>query len=155
MLPRIWTIEISSGVVRRFVPGDAGAGTPAWSPDGEWVAYQLAPGGNFDLHIMNMQRTQQLNLTSYSTAAESLPDWSPDGRRLVFVSLYEGDPEIWTINVDGSDPVNLTAAVQNASPDSLVWLALLGVLAAILVVILFAPRNWQRPIKPAKKKQFA
>src|SRR5215207_7558989 len=77
---------------------------PQLSPDGRWVAYQVAVP---DLPA-NRNRTQifvvataggEPRQLTTGTASSSAPRWSPDGRRLAYTS----GNQVWTMNPDGSD----------------------------------------------------
>jgi len=77
---------------------------PAWSPDGERIAYMR---GNGDLRVMDADGGHDASVS----ASWNLVDfaWSPDGRWLAF-SRYDADynSDIWIVSADGGEPVNVT-----------------------------------------------
>jgi TolB protein len=150
ILPHVWDVELETGTARPFVFNDEASGSPAWSPDGLWLAFKLLENGNYDLALLDASRTQRVTLTDFSPAAESLPDWSPDGSRLAFVSLYDGNADIWRINADGSQPVNLTPHSRQLPPEVVFWLSVFVLLAALALLLLFWPQGWQ-PFKTKKR----
>ena len=86
---------------------------PAWSPDGERIAFarDLDPirgQVDFDLFTMNADGSEQRSVTSSPGVEDSQPNWSPDGRKLVFLSDRDGDLEVYTSNPSGSDVRQLT-----------------------------------------------
>ena len=62
---------------------------PAWSPDGQSVAYASERSGNSDIWIQTLTDPNPTRITS-ADAEDSQPDWSPDGRWLVFRSERDG-----------------------------------------------------------------
>lgn len=89
---------------------------PAWSPDGNQIAYASGLTGSGDIYVMDASGQNNHRLTS-STAADYQPAWSPDGSHIAFVSDRDGTREIYIMNADGSNQVRLTAdAGSNTSP---------------------------------------
>ena len=70
------------------------ATNPAWSPDGQRIAFQRGR----DIWTMNVDGTELRRLTASSSSSE-VPAWSPDGQRIAF----QRGRDIWTMNVDGTD----------------------------------------------------
>lgn len=80
-------------------------GFPAWSPDGQWIAFNRkisrAPMGK-QLWLMRPDGSEAKELTNLPQIHHGPPSWSPDGRYLVFqrfVLTEAGDPGIWLIDV--------------------------------------------------------
>lgn len=90
---------------------------PAWSPNGQLVAFSWRrPSGNFDIYVMDIVSRQIVELTR-DTGRNERPSWAPDGRHLVFESTRTGTRQIWTMLADGSEPRQLTYSGQNESPN--------------------------------------
>jgi Tol biopolymer transport system component len=102
--------------------------------DGEKLAYSSFgtqpsnPEGDFEVYLMNVDGSDQLNLTNTAGAISDFDAAiSPDGQRIAYVSVGaqasnpEGDDEIYAMNaLDGSGQQNLTntaAGVQDDFPD--------------------------------------
>ena len=89
---RIAVVAVDGSRRQDLGPGD----TPAWSPDGRWIAYAGASAGleytTRDLHLVAADGSGgRLRLTD--AGEEQLfvsPTWSPDGPRLAFVELDSG-----------------------------------------------------------------
>ena len=79
---------------------------PAWSPDGNWIAYHHFNPDPFDstyvsgLYLIDINGENRRLVIAGDARC---PDWSPDGRRLVFST---GD--IFTISIYGDNLVQLT-----------------------------------------------
>lgn len=105
----------------------------SWSPDGQWLAYEIASatpkdragkGRQSDIAIVRADGTGARKLTSTS-AYETHPAWSPDGTRIAFTSdLHQRsgrqEPlgpafEIYTMAPDGTEIRRLT---RNRVPDT-------------------------------------
>ena len=81
---------------------------PAWSPDGESIAFVVYEGESYDdpSPAVYTVEVKSLKLTRIAAAASG-PAWSPDGRRIAVV-LPEGKNglRLHTFAADGSDPVD-------------------------------------------------
>jgi TolB protein len=84
--------------------------TPAWSPDGQAIAYtsyRQGSGSSFstyqDLIVSWIFKGQRDTPTNGNPEKQNyLPAWSPDGSKLAFTSNRDGNPEIYIMNRDGS-----------------------------------------------------
>jgi Tol biopolymer transport system component len=78
---------------------------PAWSPDGQQIAFRRGGGSNADIFLMNPDGSGERPLVT-DTGPDSDPTWSPDGSRIAFVSgrsLGDGqDQHVWVVGADGS-----------------------------------------------------
>jgi TolB protein len=101
--------------------GNAEDRAPAWSPDGNMLAFASDRSGNLDIWAAAPgSGDRPSNLTGITGTQELLPTWSPAGARLAFTSQQPGGDEV-TIDVmygDGSD--RHTIALLDA-PVSLEW----------------------------------
>jgi hypothetical protein len=83
--------------------------SPAWSPDGRWVAFlrvaerlNFSPPPGTDLIVANSQGQDERVLTEDTArGAVSGPAWSPDGRRLAFLAR-DLSTVLSIVNIDGS-----------------------------------------------------
>ncbi|MCZ7573524.1 MAG: DPP IV N-terminal domain-containing protein [Ardenticatenaceae bacterium] len=74
---------------------------PAWSPDGQKVAFYSNRTGNDEIWVADLQTGDQRPLTS-DPASDRRPAWSPDGQWLAFDSDRAGNRDIWVVRADGS-----------------------------------------------------
>jgi len=84
---------------------------PAFSPDGNWIAYGRVLDQQRDIWITPAAGGLPFQLTT-DPAVDFHPSWSPDGSGLVFASNRSGSYDLWTIRIsEGSadgEPVQLT-----------------------------------------------
>ncbi len=85
---------------------------PKWSPDGTLIAFNQNIGTEMvpqvDIHVMDADGSNEINLTNNPAIDDWFHDWSPDGMRILFSSERGGNPDLWTMRLDGSDPQQLT-----------------------------------------------
>ena len=88
-------------------------GSPAWSPNGEKIAFSKQIGASIRLNVMNADGSGRTQI-GHVTDASQEPTWSPDGAKIAFTFTAAGNPEIYLI-----DPVNggETRLTTNPGPD--------------------------------------
>jgi len=101
------TIVAEDSPRQRLSPEAAVADSaPAFSPDGQWLAFGRAPAGTVagrQLWLMRPDGADARPLTDDSTVSHGPPSWSPDGRYLLFQRYEMGDPaavaSVWRLDV--------------------------------------------------------
>lgn len=82
--------------------------SPAWSPQGDLVAFQSNPGAQINICFATPTGalTECMAQTSYSNAH---PSWSPDGSQLLFISNRDGNWDVYLSNsLSGEGAINLS-----------------------------------------------
>ncbi len=94
------------GGTKRSVPGtgrDLNI-TPAFSPDGQWLAYARVGEDGTDIFKVSLAGSGGPQRLTAGRFADNLsPTWSPDGRRIGFVSTRSGLPQVYVMGADGTD----------------------------------------------------
>jgi dipeptidyl aminopeptidase/acylaminoacyl peptidase len=83
----LWLVPAEGGWPVQLTVSDQRQTSPAWSPDGKWIAYQSDYDGDeqWDIFIVSPKTGQVANLTNTREIAEEDPTWSPDGRDLAYM----------------------------------------------------------------------
>jgi Tol biopolymer transport system component len=89
------------------------AWSPAWSPQGDWIAYYSAAAEGYGLYVIRPDGSDNHQVLAGDA---EYPAWSPDGRRLAFMSLgfaagslpSSADYELYIVGVDGENLQRLT-----------------------------------------------
>ena len=81
--------------------------TPAWSPDGNMIAFASFQSGNCDLWCYTFEGSSASRLLS-SPGLNASPAWSPDGGILAATLSREGNVDIYTIDPETAETSRLT-----------------------------------------------
>jgi Tol biopolymer transport system component len=114
----IYTIELDGQHPANITNSPALESEPAWSGDGERIAYtHLAEDGRgTDIVVRRLSDDAETFLTE-GPELDSSPVWSPDGRFIVFTRqrVVNGPFDLWRVQADGSDPTRLIQDGYGAS----------------------------------------
>src|SRR5256712_10858414 len=78
--------------------------TPAFSPDGQTLAFSRATEEGTDIYTINVKNNCCLRRLTVGHFSDNLsPTFSPDGQRIAFVSTRPGLPQIYVMAADGTD----------------------------------------------------
>lgn len=101
----LWVIDVASGRGRQITTSKAreGASSPAWSPDGRFVAYVALRDGYFGLYRKPSNGEGTEELLYKNSAPMTLTDWSQDGSYLTYFStdLSGGGLYAVPVNAEG------------------------------------------------------
>jgi Tol biopolymer transport system component/DNA-binding winged helix-turn-helix (wHTH) protein len=109
----IWVCDSDGSKPRLLIDrGPYVSGTPRWSPDGRWIAFDSRfndpdTAGNPDIYIISADGSQPRRLTT-DPAEDIVPSWSRDGRWIYFSSMRSGTQQIWKAPVEGGTAVQVT-----------------------------------------------
>lgn len=73
--------------------------SPAWSPDGQKLAYVSFENGQPSIFVQEVYTGRRMRLTSFK-GINGAPAWSPDGRYLAMTLSKDGSPDIYVMNLN-------------------------------------------------------
>jgi Tol biopolymer transport system component/predicted Ser/Thr protein kinase len=92
---------------------------PAFSPDGQWIAYTREIDGASNIWIVRAAGGPSVRLTD-SPGIDTQAAWSPDGKRLAFVSVRNQRVRICLMTVKDGAPAGPPRQITNGDCDAFV-----------------------------------
>jgi dipeptidyl aminopeptidase/acylaminoacyl peptidase len=91
-VPQVWTVAADGVRPEQVTRLDDQVGAVAWSPDGRWLAFTLAPGGgmNSQVYLASPDGRQLSRASEGGKVNNRLTGWSHDGRLLLLSSNRGG-----------------------------------------------------------------
>jgi TolB protein len=106
----VFTIRRDGTDERRLTEWSLSAGSPDWSPDGEWIVFSTGygTGGPADLERVRPDGTDRHLVASFPATRATQPRYTPDGEWIVFTALkpFHGWPRqrsLWAVPAAGGD----------------------------------------------------
>ena len=101
-LPRVYLLDIETGV--QEVVGDFPGMTfaPRFSPDGKKIIMSFAMDGNSDIYTMDLENRVVEKITNHPSIDTS-PSYSPNGKYICFNSDRSGYQQIYVMKSNGSN----------------------------------------------------
>jgi Tol biopolymer transport system component len=112
----VFTISADGTDEQRLTDPEMFAGSPDWSPDGEWIVFSTYPLHTFqccqvsNLYRMHPDGSGVEQLTHFETEElrATQPRYTPDGQWIVFTAAVgEETRSLWAIPAEGGEPIVL------------------------------------------------
>jgi dipeptidyl aminopeptidase/acylaminoacyl peptidase len=92
-VPNVWIADADGGKLRQVTESEDQVGSVSWSPTGDTLAIDIAPGGglNSQIYLMRADGGKLRMITAGGEVNNWLNDWSDDGRYLSYSSSAESE----------------------------------------------------------------
>lgn len=110
-LPQLFRVQTTGAGLEQITTGVKPATQPAFSPDGQRIAFARLGSGIFRA---NLDGTGLQRLTS--GARDTFPVWSPDGKRIAFVRPYRAQWRVHVMSTGGAGQTRLPQAPPTGRP---------------------------------------
>ncbi len=116
---KLWKTPLTGGTSRCLTPGEGDITNPAFSEDGEWIAFTNDVTGGGDVYLMPAEGGVSRRLT-YHGGSDDVLGWNGDN--ILFSSSREGGNNwVWRVSADAFTPaLELAVSVNNivSTPNS-------------------------------------
>ena len=83
------------------------AGTPRWSPDGIWIAFDADVENHKHIYVVDVEG-RNLHAITHGDFDDYVPSWSRDGKSIYFASSRTGSRQIWKHSLENGSERQLT-----------------------------------------------
>ncbi len=113
----LWLLPADGGKAEPITDQFGDARLPAWSPNGEKIAFQAYWDGNYHIYTIDPLSREIEKLTSGKYDHRE-PHWSSDRKQLAFSSDRSGNYDIWSLNIEDNalQPITQTQSFDESAP---------------------------------------
>jgi Tol biopolymer transport system component/DNA-binding winged helix-turn-helix (wHTH) protein len=83
------------------------SGTPRWSPDGKWIAFDHSTAAHSQIYLVDSEGRNLQALTS-GAYEDCVPSWSRDAKAVYFASRRTGDWQVWRRELSTGKEMQIT-----------------------------------------------
>jgi Tol biopolymer transport system component len=112
LLGALWTLSADGGRATRILEDGYDARLPAWSPDGQRIAFQAYRSTTWNIWTIGRDGTGVRQETS-GPFDDREPHWSPDGQYVAFASDRSGNYDVWILALASGELRQLTRNPAN------------------------------------------
>ena len=98
VLNDIYVVDINGENLRQLTEDPAQDLYPAWSPDGQWIAFWSNREGGNAVYLMDADGANPKRLANGRS-----PEWAPDGQQIAFVSRQDDLEGIFIMDTEGEN----------------------------------------------------
>lgn len=112
----IWTMNRDGSSPEKLT--DLGnCGSPRWSPDGRWIAFDAVVDGPPAIFVVAADGGPAQKVVANEWES-MVPSWSNDGKWIYFASHRSGDDQVWRVPFGGGPAVQVTQQGGFATAES-------------------------------------
>jgi Tol biopolymer transport system component len=117
---QIGLVSVQDGALRVLKSVDGKPLRMFFSPDGKYLAYDLAASdtGQYDIFILATEASSESAAVAHQSN-DVLAGWSPDGTRLLFTSDRRGSTDLWALEFAGGKTVGSPELIKRDIGDGL------------------------------------
>ncbi len=108
----IWVMPVAGGVAEPVTDEMGDCHEPAWSPNGQRIAFHSYHDGNYHIWTVGKDGSDLRQITD-GLYDDREPDWSPGGDTIVFSSDRNGNYDIWQVSLSDQTLIPLTSHRDN------------------------------------------
>jgi TolB protein len=114
--PQLYVMNADGTGQRRISFGGNRYSAPAWSPNGEWIAFSRADPRGSGIGIMTASGTDEKMLTT--NALDDGPSWAPSGQLVIFYrpDLGTGRTGLYSVGTSGGEVRRVPTPQDGSDP---------------------------------------
>jgi dipeptidyl aminopeptidase/acylaminoacyl peptidase len=125
-IPQVWVMPLAGGEAKQITNLPDPVQSVHWSPNGDWLAYDVAPGGglNVQIYVMKPDGSGVKRLTAGGDENNQLHGWTRDGRFLRAASAARSPSQFDPLLIDPASGAAKTVvegkglnSITSVSPD--------------------------------------
>jgi TolB protein len=103
----IYLIDVAYGLARNITRDNARDGSPTWSPDGQWIAFETRRTGNWQIDLVSADGWKRRQLTRDLSDSRH-PVWSKAGDYLIYMSNPNRNWDLYRLDMHALGAARIT-----------------------------------------------